>query len=75
MFEFQVTRPGERALLCGSGPTRRDFLQVGALAAAGLSLPQYVRAASEGKVRPGHENRSCIMIFNLGVRASSTSGT
>ena len=66
MFEFQVTRPGERALLCGSGPTRRDFLQVGALAAAGLSLPQYVRAASEGKVRPGHENRSCIMIFNLG---------
>ena len=66
MFEFQATRPGQRALLCGNGPTRRDFLQVGALAAVGLSLPQYVRAASEGKVRPGHENRSCIMIFNLG---------
>jgi len=66
MFEFRVARPGEKALLCGAGPTRRDFLQVGALAAVGLSLPQYARAASEGKVRPGCEKRSCIMIFNLG---------
>ena len=39
---------------------------MGALAAVGLSLPQYARAASEGKVRPGCEKRSCIMIFNLG---------
>jgi hypothetical protein len=66
MFEFRVARPGERALLCGSGPTRRDLLQVGALSAIGLSLPQYARAASEGTVRPGCEKRSCIMIFNLG---------
>jgi hypothetical protein len=66
MFEFRVARPGERAILCGSGATRRDVLQVGALAAVGLSLPQYARAASEGKVRPGCEKRSCIMIFNLG---------
>jgi len=66
MFEFRVARPGERAVLCGTGARRRDFLQVGALAAVGLSLPQYARAASEGKVRPGCEKRSCIMIFNLG---------
>jgi hypothetical protein len=66
MFEFRVARPGERALLCGSGPTRRELLQVGALSAIGLSLPQYARAASEGTVRPGCEKRSCIMIFNLG---------
>jgi hypothetical protein len=66
MFEFQVAGPGERAVLCGAGPTRRDFLQVGALAAVGLSLPQYARAAAAGKVRPGCEKRSCIMIFNLG---------
>ena len=66
MFEFRVARPGERALLCGAGPTRPDFLQVGALSAVGLSLPQYARAAAEGKVRPGSEKRSCIMIFNLG---------
>lgn len=67
MFEFQAVRPGERVRHCGAAPNRRDFLQVGALAAAGLSLPQYLRAAAEGKVRPGHENRSCIMIFNLGA--------
>ena len=66
MLEFQVARPGERALLCGGAASRRDFLHVGALAAVGLSLPQYARAASEGKVRPGCEKRSCIMIFNLG---------
>ena len=66
MFEFHAASPHDRAWLCGRGPTRRDFLQVGALSAVGLSLPQYARAAAEGKVRPGHENRSCIMIFNLG---------
>ncbi|NDH95562.1 MAG: DUF1501 domain-containing protein, partial [Planctomycetia bacterium] len=64
MFEFRS--PRDRALLCGPGPSRRDFLQVGSLAAVGLSLPQYARAAAEGKVRPGCEDRSCIMIFNLG---------
>ena len=36
VFEFQVAKPNEKALLCGSGPSRRDFLQVGALAAVGL---------------------------------------
>ncbi len=66
MLEFQVATPGDRAVLCGRGRTRRDFLHVGALGAVGLSLPQYARAAAEGKVRPGHEKRSCILIFNLG---------
>jgi hypothetical protein len=64
MFSFLAPKP--RALLCGGGPTRRDFLHAGALSAIGLSLPQYARAAAEGHVRPGHENRSCIMLFNLG---------
>ena len=57
MIEFQANRPGQRALLCGNGPSRRDFLHVGALAAVGLSLPQYARAASEGRVRPGCEKQ------------------
>ncbi|MFM8892064.1 MAG: DUF1501 domain-containing protein, partial [Planctomycetia bacterium] len=70
MFEFRVPRAGGRAVLCGSGPTRRDVLHAGALAAVGLSLPQYARAAAEGKVRPGCEKRSCIMIFNLGGPSS-----
>ncbi|MFM7249730.1 MAG: DUF1501 domain-containing protein [Planctomycetaceae bacterium] len=62
MLDFLA--PG-RAGLCG-GASRREFLQVGALSAIGLSLPQAARAAAEGRQRPGHENRSCIMIFNLG---------
>jgi len=62
MLDFLAPR---RATLCG-GASRREFLQVGALSAIGLSLPQAARAAAEGGVRPGHENRSCIMIFNLG---------
>jgi hypothetical protein len=64
MFSFHA--PGSRAGLCGGGTSRREFLSVGALSAVGLSLPQYARAAAEGHVRPGHERRSCIMIFNLG---------
>lgn len=64
MFSFLT--PKNRAVLCGGAATRRDFLHAGALSAVGHSLPQYARAAAEGHVRPGHENRSCIMIFNLG---------
>ncbi|MGA0039752.1 MAG: DUF1501 domain-containing protein, partial [Pirellulales bacterium] len=64
MFTFQS--PGRRPVLCGRAANRRDFLHIGALSAVGLSLPQYARASAEGRVRPGHENRSCIMIFNLG---------
>lgn len=66
MLEFQVPAARGRAVLCGRGPSRRDVLHVGALSAIGLSLPQYLRAAAEGRVRPGHERRSCILIFNLG---------
>ncbi|MEO1993613.1 MAG: DUF1501 domain-containing protein, partial [Pirellulales bacterium] len=64
MLEFHS--PETKARLCGTAPKRRDFLHVGVLSAIGLSLPQYVRASNEGLVRPGCENRSCIMIFNLG---------
>jgi hypothetical protein len=49
------------------GQTRRDFLQVGALGALGLSLPTYLAAKEQGQVRPGHDERACIMIFNLGA--------
>ncbi len=50
MLDFLA--PG-RAALCG-GASRREFLQVGALSAIGLSLPQAARAAAEGRQRPGH---------------------
>jgi len=67
MFDFLADSSRDRARLCGPGRSRREFLQIGALSALGLSLPQYLRAAAEGHVKPGHEKRSCIMIFNLGA--------
>lgn len=67
MFDFLAPTPNDRANLCGPGKrTRREFLQIGALAAAGLSLPQYLAAKEAGIVKPGHDDRACIMIFNLG---------
>ncbi len=55
-----------KAYTC-NGLTRRDFLQVGALGAIGLSLPQMIAAQAAGAVKPGNEDRACIMIFNLGA--------
>jgi hypothetical protein len=49
------------------GVTRRDFLQVGALGAIGLSLPHLVAAEQTGAVKKEHDDRSVIMIFNLGA--------
>lgn len=54
------------AVTC-NGATRRDFLQVGSLGAAGLSLSGYLEAREQGAVQAGHDERSCIMIFNLGA--------
>ena len=50
-----------------NGRTRRDFLQVGTLGAAGLSLPQWLQAKDQGLVDAGRDNKSCILIFNLGA--------
>ena len=49
------------------GVNRRDFLQVGALGAIGLSLPELLAAKEQGAVAKEHDNRSVIMIFNLGA--------
>jgi hypothetical protein len=50
-----------------NGVTRRDFLQVGALGALGLSWPHWLAAQEAGLVAPDHDERSCILIFNLGA--------
>ncbi|MEZ6119060.1 MAG: DUF1501 domain-containing protein [Pirellulaceae bacterium] len=55
-----------KAYTC-SGSTRRDFLRVGTLAGIGLSLPQLMAAKAQGKIQPGHDDKACIMIFNLGA--------
>jgi hypothetical protein len=49
------------------GISRRDFLQAGTLGAIGLSLPQLMAAQAAGAVAPEHDERSVIMIFNLGA--------
>jgi hypothetical protein len=50
-----------------NGGTRRDFLQVGSLGAAGLSLAGYLEAKEQGAIASGNDEKSCIMIFNLGA--------
>ncbi|HXG12829.1 MAG TPA: DUF1501 domain-containing protein [Gemmataceae bacterium] len=44
------------------GITRRDFIKVGALGAAGLSLADYLRLAHAGEVRGG-KAKSAIFVF------------
>ncbi len=66
MFDFLAEGPQDRARLCGGTRSRREFLQIGALSAVGLSLPQYLAAKQTGGVKPGNDERACIMIFNLG---------
>ena len=47
--------------------SRRGFLQVGALTPVGLSLPQLMAAKQAGLVESSHDDRACIMIFNVGA--------
>jgi len=64
MFDFLSE---SKAGLCGTSHLkRREFLQVGALSALGLSLPQYLAAKERGAVKAGHDERACILLFNLG---------
>ncbi|MDF1755780.1 MAG: DUF1501 domain-containing protein [Verrucomicrobiales bacterium] len=63
MFDFLAEG---KAPICGQGRSRREFLTVGALGPIGLSLPQYLAAKERGQVNAGNDEKSCIMIFNLG---------
>jgi hypothetical protein len=62
---LKLTGQGQ-ATTCDGVP-RRDFLQAGALGAIGLTLPHYLAARAAGAVKPDHDERACIMIFNLGA--------
>jgi hypothetical protein len=50
-----------------NGIVRRDFLRAGTLGAIGLSLPHYLWAKEKGAIQDNHDERACIMIFNLGA--------
>ena len=58
---------GKGSVTTCDGVTRRDFLQVGTLGAVGLSLPQLLSLQAQGAVKKGNDEKSCIMIFNLGA--------
>jgi hypothetical protein len=62
-----LTFTGRGSTQTCDGVTRRDFLQAGALGAIGLSLSQLMSLKAMGKVAPGSDENSCIMIFNLGA--------
>ncbi len=49
------------------GTRRRDFLQVGALGALGLTMPQLLAMTADQKPDARKDERSVIMIFNLGA--------
>jgi uncharacterized protein (DUF1501 family) len=58
---------GRGSITTCDGITRRDFLQAGTLGAIGLSLSKYAAFQSLGAVSKGNDERSTIMIFNLGA--------
>ena len=58
---------GQGSITTCDGITRRDFLQVGALGAIGLSLSDLAALQAAGAVAKDNGERSAIMIFNLGA--------
>src|SRR5437870_6822983 len=58
---------GRGSITTCDGITRRDFLQVGALGAVGLTLSKFAALQAAGAVAKGNDEKSCIMIFNLGA--------
>src|SRR5215212_1722566 len=62
-----LTFTGRGSMQTCDGVTRRDFLQAGALGAIGVSMAQLMSLKAMGKVAQGHDERSVIMIFNLGA--------
>ena len=58
---------GRGSITTCDGITRRDFLQVGALGAIGFSLSDLAALKAMGAVDKGKDERSAIMIFNLGA--------
>src|SRR5437867_12459983 len=58
---------GNGSITTCDGITRRDFLQAGTLSAIGLTLSKFAALQATGGVTKGNDEKSCIMIFNLGA--------
>src|SRR5437879_2626830 len=60
-----ITIPGSPNRWC-DGVSRREFLQIGGLGAAGLALPELFRARAQGSTplpRGAGRARACILLF------------
>src|SRR3954463_11329541 len=60
-----ITIPGSPNRWC-DGVSRREFLQIGGLGAAGLALPDLFRARAHGATPPARSAgraRACILLF------------
>ncbi|MDE0740447.1 MAG: DUF1501 domain-containing protein [Planctomycetota bacterium] len=64
---FDLLAEQDASICGGSHLKRRELLQLGALSAIGLSLPQLLAAEERVAQKPEHKKRSAIMIFNLGA--------
>src|SRR5437773_591432 len=62
---LKLSGPG--SITTCDGITRRDFLQVGTLGALGFTLSNLAALKALGAVAKGKDDKSCIMIFNLGA--------
>src|SRR5438876_4158881 len=62
---LKVSGPG--SITTCDGITRRDFLQVGTLGALGFTLSNLAALKALGAVAQGNDEKSVIMIFNLGA--------
>ena len=60
-----VTGPG--SITTCDGIRRRDFLQVGALGAIGLTLSRFAELQALGAVAKDNDDKAAILIFNLGA--------
>lgn len=58
---------GKGSVTTCDGISRRDFLQIGTLGAIGLSIAKYAALQAMGGAPQGSDERSAIMIFNLGA--------
>src|SRR5262245_22997914 len=58
-----LTLLGPKGRFC-DGLTRRSFLQIGALAVGGLSLPSLLRAEQQAGIRRSH--KAVIMVYLTG---------
>ena len=58
---------GKAAAHTCDGVSRRDFMQVGALGAVGLTLAEYEQLQAAESAGKKNDDRNVIMIFNLGA--------